>query len=204
MNADQERVVGLVVAAGLTVLVALVWITGAVAGLIVAGAPATTPAADALEVALRLPAHLGDPRLAWPPAARRGLPGPVGMYLVLVVEMAAIGAVAHWVAPRLRRLDLSSLTSHRGRPPAAPWARRRDLAELIVDGPKPGRVILGRRGKDLLAAEEGQSVIVFGPTQSGKTSGLVIPAILEWEGPLICTSVKSDLLRPAGEAGGAG
>jgi type IV secretion system protein VirD4 len=38
-------------------------------------------------------------------------------------------------------------------------------------------------------------VIAIGPTQSGKTTGLAIPAILEWEGPVIATSVKSDLLR---------
>jgi type IV secretion system protein VirD4 len=39
-------------------------------------------------------------------------------------------------------------------------------------------------------------VIVFGPTQTHKTTGLVIPALLEWEGPVLCTSVKSDVLGP--------
>ena len=37
--------------------------------------------------------------------------------------------------------------------------------------------------------------MVVGPTQSGKTSGLAIPAILEWPGPLLATSVKADLLH---------
>jgi type IV secretion system protein VirD4 len=37
--------------------------------------------------------------------------------------------------------------------------------------------------------------MVVGPTQSGKTSGLAIPAILEWTGPLLATSVKADLLH---------
>jgi type IV secretion system protein VirD4 len=37
--------------------------------------------------------------------------------------------------------------------------------------------------------------MVVGPTQSGKTSGLAIPAILEWAGPLVAVSVKADLLR---------
>jgi len=46
----------------------------------------------------------------------------------------------------------------------------------------------------LVAAEERHSVLVAGPTQSGKTAGLVIPAILEWQGPVIATSVKSDLV----------
>jgi type IV secretion system protein VirD4 len=36
---------------------------------------------------------------------------------------------------------------------------------------------------------------VLGPSQSGKTTGLAIPAILEWQGPVVATSVKSDLVR---------
>lgn len=44
-----------------------------------------------------------------------------------------------------------------------------------------------------MAAERGHSVLVVGPTQSGKTSGLAIPAILEWDGPVVAASVKSDL-----------
>ncbi len=44
-------------------------------------------------------------------------------------------------------------------------------------------------------AEPAQSVIVFGPTQSRKTTGFAIPAILGWNGPVVATSVKSDLVR---------
>ena len=46
-----------------------------------------------------------------------------------------------------------------------------------------------------MASEPGQSVLVVAPTQTGKTTGLAIPAILEWDGPVLATSVKSDLLR---------
>ena len=49
-------------------------------------------------------------------------------------------------------------------------------------------------GRKLVAAERAQSVIVFGPTQSYKTSGLAVPAILEWDGPVIAASVKTDLI----------
>ena len=58
----------------------------------------------------------------------------------------------------------------------------------MILGRTPG---LGR----LLAAEDCHSVLVFGPTGSYKTSALVIPAVLEWSGPLVATSVKPDLLR---------
>src|SRR5207249_1880344 len=59
--------------------------------------------------------------------------------------------------------------------------------------PTKGRLTLGRANGKLIAAEPRQSVIVMGPTQSGKTTGLAVPAILEWEGPVIATSVKNDL-----------
>ncbi len=196
MSAEQERIAVLWLVAAAMAAIVLVWMTGALAGLVFGGAPVETGAAEAIEVALRLPLHLGDPRLAWPSAARQGLPGPVVMYLVIATEAIAIGVAVARALPRLTRLELPAFAKKREKPPSARWARRRDLEQLIVDGPTPGRVTLGRRGGDLLAAEEGQSVIIFGPTQSGKTSGLVIPAILEWEGPLIATSVKSDLLAP--------
>ena len=81
---------------------------------------------------------------------------------------------------------------------SARWARTGDLRELIVAnrGPAPpGRLVLGRSGRRLLAAEASQSVIVFGPTQSHKTSGFAVPAILDWQGPVVAASVKSDLLE---------
>jgi len=47
----------------------------------------------------------------------------------------------------------------------------------------------------VLAAEPAQSVAVVGPTQSGKTTALAVPAILGWEGPVVAASVKTDLAR---------
>ena len=75
------------------------------------------------------------------------------------------------------------------------WALRRDLAPLRIDEPTAGRLTLGHSGRRLLAAERRASVVVLGPSQSGKTTGLAIPAILEWHGPVVATSVKSDLVR---------
>ncbi len=36
--------------------------------------------------------------------------------------------------------------------------------------------------------------MVFGPPQAGKSAGLAVPALLEWEGPVIASSIKTDLL----------
>ncbi len=62
-------------------------------------------------------------------------------------------------------------------------------------GEASGRLVLGRVGRRVVAAEPAQSVIVFGPTQSHKTSGFAVPAVLEWDGPVIAASVKTDLLE---------
>ncbi len=75
----------------------------------------------------------------------------------------------------------------------ARWATRRDLRRLAVAAGGRGRLVLGRSGRVLVATEARHSVLVLGPTQSGKTTGLAIPSILEWEGPILATSVKDDL-----------
>jgi type IV secretion system protein VirD4 len=83
----------------------------------------------------------------------------------------------------------------------ARWARRRDLRPLLVgpDDPPPGRLLLGLLAGVArlsgIAAEPAQSLVVVGPTQSGKTTSLAVPAILGWRGPVLAASVKSDLLR---------
>ena len=77
----------------------------------------------------------------------------------------------------------------------ARWATRRDVRALLVDAPRAGRLTLGTARHRLLAAEPGHSVLAVGPTQSRKTSGFAVPAILEWQGPVIAASVKSDLAR---------
>jgi type IV secretion system protein VirD4 len=69
------------------------------------------------------------------------------------------------------------------------------VRDLVVGGPTAGRLTLGTTRGRLLAAERGHSVLVVGPTQSRKTSGFAVPAILEWEGPVVAASVKSDLAR---------
>jgi type IV secretion system protein VirD4 len=72
------------------------------------------------------------------------------------------------------------------------------VGDLVVRTPEPppdGRLVLGRAGRRVVAAERSQSVIVFGPTQSHKTTGFAVPAILGWEGPVVAASVKGDLLE---------
>jgi type IV secretion system protein VirD4 len=80
------------------------------------------------------------------------------------------------------------------------WAQRADLAGLAVRRPVPGRVVVGRARGRLVCLEPGQALAVVGPTQSHKTSGLVVPALLRWPGPVVAASVKADLVRASLQA----
>ncbi|MGD0379049.1 MAG: type IV secretory system conjugative DNA transfer family protein [Acidimicrobiales bacterium] len=114
---------------------------------------------------------------AGPPPGRKGPGAPV-------FSPGAARRRSTRRAPRSGQLELSR------------WATRRDLrATLVVAAPCPGRLTLGTAHHRLVAAERGHSVLVVGPTQSRKTSGFAVPAILEWEGPVVAASVKSDLAR---------
>src|SRR5580700_5628962 len=78
---------------------------------------------------------------------------------------------------------------------AAQWARRRDLRSLIVPAPTAGRLTVGVACRRLVATDPGHSLLVVGPTQSFKTTGLAVPALLEWQGPVLAASVKGDLVH---------
>jgi type IV secretion system protein VirD4 len=179
------------VALGATVLV---WVVGQVAAVLFSAhhwLPVSL--AEVAKVPFHLAKHPGDPKLAWPRSVRGMLPGPVGMYTTLVLVLAIPAALASALVSRRFRWDRR--LQERG----AQWASRWRLRRLIVLSPRPGRITLGRRGgwwgRLLLAVESCHSVLCFGPAGSFKTAGLVIPAVLEWDGPVITTSIKPDVLR---------
>lgn len=177
------RLGALVLALGL-----LLWTTGEISGRIAGGRWPTVSARQMGSTLARLASHARDPRDAWPRDAARLLPGPAGFYGTLAgLAVPLLGGAAVIARHRAERRR-SSETSAR-------WARPRDLKPLVVPRPTAGRLTLGTAGRHLLAAEPRQSVIVIGPTQTGKTTGFAIPAILEWRGPVVATSVKADLLR---------
>ncbi len=133
--------------------------------------------------------------MGWGGAVRPGV-----FWIALVLEMvpASLAALVAW---RLARSTGSGVRK------ASHWARGLDLrrAGLMLRRPRPLRLILGRlpslvwRGP-FIAAEPGVSVLVFGPTGSGKSAGLCVPHILEWDGPVVAISVKNDLVvQTAGE-----
>jgi type IV secretion system protein VirD4 len=194
---DQLLALGLGAAAGAG---ALVWASGQLAGLAFGHTWLDVSPGDVAHILWQLPQHWSDPALAWPADVRGPLPGPAGMYATFT---GVVGGLAGGTAAVLRHLPGRAVGHRPGgarsaKHAGAVWASGRELRLLTVGDPEPGRVILGRTpglmGR-LLAAEDCHSVLVFGPTGSYKTSALVIPAVLEWSGPLVATSVKPDLLR---------
>jgi len=192
--------------------VAMVVWAGAALALMVVGAGVVPRLADALAVVGRLPGAWRDPASAWPSPVAALLPGPVMYWVCTFVAAAIIAglAVVVW-----RVVSRSPVGTVRRRPLGvdgrALFASRRDLAPLIVRGPTPGRFVLGRCGRRLLASEappvpgattgrrrdvrrgDRGAIALVGPSRSGKTTA-AIGGILEWTGPAVLSSVKSDLL----------
>ncbi|MGE3356601.1 MAG: type IV secretory system conjugative DNA transfer family protein [Acidimicrobiia bacterium] len=172
------------------------WAGAQTAATLVGDGPLSVSIADGGAAALALPGHASDPAGAWPEPVRDHLPGPIAYWVctavVALVCLATAGGIA-WAWIRWRRSGADPL----GVKANAGFARPRDLRRLVVDEPQPGRLTLGRVGRQLIAAEPQTSLAVVGPTGCGKTIGFAIPALLEWRGPIIATSVKNDLIDAA-------
>ncbi len=196
MNAERSEgisdVAMLVVIGAVVSIGALVWLWGGIAGAVFGrGWPQIEPG-QLLQVLVRLPARLTDPAKAWPAAARGGLPGAGAFYGALLLLAAAICLPVTLLA---RTGGLAMLI---GRGAGARWARPGDLRALRSGRRAPrgsgGRFTLGRHRGRLLHAEQRHALVAFGPPQSGKSAGLAIPALLEWDGPAVASSIKTDLL----------
>ncbi|MGC1183771.1 MAG: type IV secretory system conjugative DNA transfer family protein [Candidatus Dormiibacterota bacterium] len=71
-------------------------------------------------------------------------------------------------------------------------ALRRGTRSRKGSGP---RVRLGDHRRRALWLPDDEHLLVLGPTGSGKSSALAIPALLEWPGPVIVTDPKGELVR---------
>jgi type IV secretion system protein VirD4 len=197
---DQFLLMAIAVLLGATFML---WLTGQVAGFVHSGHWPKVSLPEMGQVAVKVPRHPLDPAAAWPKDARRLLPGPVLFWLTFVILLAILAAAWVYLSAALRaarRRMGRAIVVERTTAPAdqvgpAGWARPQLFRELYVRAPTPWRVTLGRVNGRLVAAEPLQSVIALGPTGSQKTSGLTIPSVLEWDGPVLAACVKPDLIR---------
>jgi type IV secretion system protein VirD4 len=160
-----------------------VWIWGGLAGLLFGGGWPPVSAEELFEVLIRLPGRLANPAAAWPPRVREELPDGGAFYVALALLAAGAAALAVVVT----RVGLVR------RDHGARWAAWRELRALRGQS-RCGRLTLGRYRGRLLHAEHRHALVAFGPPQSGKSAGLAVPALLEWDGPAIASSIKTDLL----------
>ena len=175
--------------AALAAVLTFTILASALAGVLGSGSPIWIGPSQAGTLLARLVSRLSHPALAWPAADRPGLAGAAELQAVLLASLIVVAAAVVAGCVAVRRLRDAT-----PRKRAATWATRSDLAELRVRRPQRGRITLGHHHRGLIAAEERASVMVVGPTQSGKTTGLVVPAMSEWDGPVLATSIKTDVL----------
>ena len=197
---DQALLMIIVILLGATFML---WLTGQVAGFINSGKWPRVSLPEMGVVVTGVPRHPLDPAAAWPADARPLLPGPVLFWATFMVLLALLAGAWFYLSTVLRsarRRMGRAIVVERTAPAAdqvspAGWARPQLFRDLYVRGPAPWRVTLGRVNGRLVAADPLRSVIALGPPQSQKSSGLTIPAILEWDGPVLATCVKPDLIR---------
>ena len=168
-------------------LVAAVWVWGGLAGLLFGHGWPHVGAGQLATVLARLPGRLSHPAAAWPRGVRGLLPGAGGFY-------GALAVLAGCAATLVLGASRAGLLARLGRRPGGTrWASQGEL-HTLHGGARTGRLALGRCRGRLLYAEQRHALVAFGPPQSGKSAGLAVPALLEWNGPAVASSIKTDLL----------
>ncbi len=142
------------------------------------------PISDHLNALTRLPAHLDRPADAYPAGLQDQIASAtvwtVCAFGITIVSIAVLVASAVAVTGRRRR--------------PGGWATRRDTKHLR-SAASDGGVVLGMHKGSLLAVEFRHSLLIVGATQTHKTTGLAVPAILEADDKaVIAVSVKDDLV----------
>ena len=191
---------------GLLAVGIIQWLIGNLAALLGRARLLHGTPVDAVKSLPGLMKHPGNPAAAWPAAVRPNLPGPAPYWIATLLVLVGVTALALAAATMLGRRRQVPIDKRRrlGVPTQPRLATRRDLAPLYTRQPEPNRFVLARHGRGYLSTEDttgragrrgvAGAIAIFGPSQSGKTTGL-IDGVTAWTGPGIISSVKADLLR---------
>jgi type IV secretory pathway TraG/TraD family ATPase VirD4 len=153
------------------------------------------------------PSHQTGPRRRWiakPPVLLAAV--GAGFLVVGAIHFGATGiAIALILVIVTVVLIDAILASH-----ARPRARRTPAVPAGADPMRAIRTLAARAGGGvwLGAGDDGEwrfarperAVLLLGPPRSGKTSGVIIPAVLAHAGPAIVTSTKPDVTRATAQA----
>lgn len=204
--------------AGVLAVFGVMWVVygGAMLAAWVSGrGPLGVNASDTLSTFVALRSHMSDPAQAWRSPAADRLPGAPLYWLCTAAAAVPLGLVGWlwWEFRSAHRVGLAT-RMRLGVDTEARMATLEDIAPLVVTEARRGRLMLGRVHGRLVAAEAPPtrptsagtalgtaryrpargSVMLMGPSQSGKTT-CAISGILEWDGPALLSSVKTDLLN---------
>ena len=209
MSAPERDPLVLVLGGGIAV-VGCVWSGAQLGALVASRTVLPIGLGDAMAALFRLPRVVEEPAAAWPEAVSRSLPGWPLYWTATVVAALAIATAVTWTWSRLHPAVGVEGRHRLGVETESRLATRRDLAPMAVRRSVAGRFTLGKVGRKLVATEDRRgapargrrarrrqgdrsAVAVIGPARCGKTAN-TISEILEWEGPAVLSSVKSDLL----------
>lgn len=146
---------------------------------------------------------MGLTHLLRPGGSHRGGIGDSGVRLAGSV-MTQVPAVVSLGMASILLLTLTALelkSKRLLRPGALGRARQATRRDLRAFRPRRlhsqelTRLCLGMHGRTPIQLPAEDHLLVLGPTGSGKSSALAIPAILEWAGPVVVTDPKGELLR---------
>ncbi|MEJ5946948.1 type IV secretory system conjugative DNA transfer family protein [Pseudokineococcus basanitobsidens] len=128
--------------------------------------------------------------------------GPT-IYFVALATKPAREEKRHEMEKKIASKQHQSWLSGR---PAALVAQASDphTAAMSLTASEDGGIYIGLTPdrREWATAGREQAVLVLGPPRSGKTSGLIVPAILSSSGPAVVTSTKLDVLRATKAARG--
>jgi type IV secretion system protein VirD4 len=201
--AQQELAIAIVLGTVLVLgsaVIAIAWSLPMIAAWVHSGRVAHLGVLDALKALVNGRLYSGDPARAYPVVTARLLPGAWGFWSVAAVSLvgvtAALGAVGRRVEIAMSRPTADRRWWQlRGRRPHE-FGRYRTVRPLVIQAPSAERVIVGRiaHPSALVAIEAAKQTAVIAAPQVGKTSGLIIPAVLEHPGPVPVTSTKTDVV----------
>lgn len=186
----------------------LTWVVAQTSLLLTLHLPIHLSLADARAATFRilLTARWASPASAFPRHVQRlAIPG-VHTWLAALALLAVLALALIWgLLRKTRRFTTGSplalplpwrLFRDAGLIPQRTWARPHDLRRLWVPSPVPGRPFLGWIGRAparMLAAEPEIQTLLVAPPRSGKSTGFVIPWLLDHTGPALVLSTKLDI-----------
>lgn len=186
----------LLAAAALLVGCGVTWLAAHLAVLLTGGGWASAAFAESPGFVIAL-LRGEDPGSAWRETYPSATPLPqlwVFWSLLAILGIAVLASAGwgwlRWYGAR-----------HRHRIDPARWASRRHEQRIVVPEPaaeRRWRLVAGRSkaSRRLLAGDDCVSAVVFGPNGSGKTTSLIIPNVLDWDGPVVMTTAKAQDLEP--------